>query len=107
MELRHPIFQYSNVATLKTINHILTHYVIVNDQLMEENVATFAEPPDFSKPIDMYYHKQEWCQLIAADGGVPISDRAMAQLLGLHLGKTGLINLEYTKWTKKPQLERT
>ena len=55
MELRHPIFQYSKVATLKTINHILTHYVIVNDQLMEENAATFAEPPYLSKPINVYY----------------------------------------------------
>ena len=66
-----------------------------------------TKAPDLSQPIDVYFKKQECCKQISVDGGVEIYDADMVQKLQLHMGKTGLVSSEYTKWCAKPTADRT
>ena len=60
-----------------------------------------------SKPIDVYFYKQEECQVLATDGGIPISEAEMVLVLQQHMGETGMIGNAYMKWRNKPSNERT
>ena len=66
----------------------------------------FEEAPDLSRPIDVYFKKQEECQRLAADGEIPISEAEMVMQVQTHLGATGLINTKYLAWKKKDAVER-
>ena len=97
----------SQVTTKQILDHVLKNYAIVDDHIVEENRKTFEEAPDLSRPLDVYFKKQERCKQISIDGGVEISDADMVIKLQLHMGHTGLVSSEYTKWCAKPSTERT
>lgn len=106
-ELYDPIFQYENHTPAEILAHIFENYAGLDDQEIEKNRKVFEEPPDLSKPIDVYYRKQEKCQAIATDGKVAISEAEMVTQLQLHLGKTGTVNTAYLAWKDKGPAERT
>ena len=64
------------------------------------------EPPDFSRPIDVYFQKKEECQRLAADGKIPISEAEMVLQVQTHLGATGLVNTKYLSWKNKAAVDR-
>lgn len=107
MELYDDVFRYDRVEPAAFLDHILTCYAELDDELVEKNKKEFEEPPDMSKPIDVYFRKQERCMKIAADGSVPISEGEMVQKLQIHMGQSGMINSAYTKWKRKPKADRT
>jgi hypothetical protein len=107
MELEHSIFKYDKVTVNELLTHIFDNYAKIDDQLLETNRERYSEAPDLSKPIDVYFRKQEKCQKIAADGGVPISETDMVLQLQLHVVKTGMVNSAYTKWKKERDRDRT
>jgi hypothetical protein len=107
MELKHSIFVYDSVTVSTLLNHLFPNYVKIDDQTLMANKLRFAEPPDLSKPIDVYFHKQEKCQQLAADDEVPIREPDMVLQLELHIGGTGMVNTAYTKWRTKPTPDRT
>jgi hypothetical protein len=74
MELEHSIFQYDQVSVMELLTHLFKNYAKIGDQLLENNKELYAEAPDLSKPIDVYFRKQEKCQKLSADGGNPISE---------------------------------
>ena len=41
------------------IEHIKVKYGTLGDHVLDDILAMFAEPPDLSLPIDVYYEKQE------------------------------------------------
>ena len=50
----------------------------------------FAEPPDLSVPIDVYFEKQEKCQRQAEGSEDPITDGDMVRILQKHMyGRLG------------------
>ena len=59
-----------------------------------------------SKPIDVYFRKQERCMKISTNDGVPISKGEMVHKLQIHMGQTGMINSAYTKWKRKTAADR-
>ena len=77
MELRQGVLQYYGVSTSELLEHIFTHYAKIDDTLLIKNKREFEEPPDLSRPIDIYFKKQEECQRLAADGEIPISEAKM------------------------------
>ena len=107
MELEDPIFKFSKVTAKTLMTHILTNYAVVDDETIQQNRETFDKAPDLSQPIDVYFKKQERCKQILVDEGVEIHDADMVQKLQLHMGKTGLVSSEYTKWCAKPTADRT
>lgn len=107
MELEDPIFKYSQITAYQIIDHVLQNYAVIDDQLIESNRNSFNEPPDLTRPIDIYFRRQERCRVVSIDGGVAITDSEMALQLGLHMGRTGVVNSEYIKWTQKPAADRT
>ena len=106
-ELEHRIYQYDHVEPRDLLHHLVKHYAKIDDQMIEDNYASFTEAPDLTEPIDVYFRKQERCQRLASDGGVPISEASLVQQLQLHIGKTGLVNTSYTKWKEKPKPQQT
>ena len=58
MELRQCILQYDGVSTSDLLEHIFTNYAKINDTLLIKNKRDFKEPPDLSRPIDVYFKKQ-------------------------------------------------
>ena len=106
MELYDDVFRYDRVQPSEFLNHILTCYAELDDEMLEKNKKEFEEPPDMSKPIDVYFRKQERCMKIAADGSIPISEGEMVQKLQIHMGQSGMVNGAYTKWKRKPRVER-
>ena len=69
--------------------HILNNYAEINDGVLEQNKKEFQEPPNLSLPINVYFHKQERCRELAADGGVLISKPDLVLQLQIHMGQTG------------------
>ena len=106
MELYDDVFRYDRVSPSEFLDHILTCYAELDDETLEKNKKEFDEPPDMSKPIDVYYRKQERCMKLATDGAVPINESEMVQKLQIHMGQTGIINSAYTKWKRKTRAER-
>ena len=74
MELRQGVLQYDGVSTLELLEHIFTNYARIDDALLIKNKREFEAPPNLSRPIDVYFKKQEECQRLAADGEIPISE---------------------------------
>jgi hypothetical protein len=81
MELYDDVFRYDRVKPVDFLDHILACYADLDDETLEKNKKEFEEPPDMSKPIDVYFRKQERCMKIAADGAIPISEGEMVQKL--------------------------
>ena len=77
MELKHSIFRYDCVVVINLIDHLFTNYKKIDDLTLQANKLTFAKPPNLSKPIDAYFHKQEKYQQLAANGVVPIGEPDM------------------------------
>ena len=106
MELYDTIFRYDRVSPADFLSHILKYYAVIDDDVLEDNKKDFEEPPDMSQPIDLYYRKQERCRQLATDGNVPISQADMVLKLQIHMGKSGMVNGAYTKWKRKPAVDR-
>ena len=107
IDLSHVIFQYNRQLVRNLLDHLFENYVKIDDQLLETNREFCMESPDLSKPIDVYFRKQEKCTKIATDGDVPIGEAYMVLKLQLHLAKTGMVNSVYTKWKKiQPPIAR-
>ena len=105
-ELEHRIYKYDHIEPRNILSHLVKNYAKIDDQMIEANYLAFTEAPDLTEPIDVYFRKQEHCQLLASDGGVPISDANLVMQLQLHIGKTGTVNTAYTKWKQKPMADR-
>ena len=106
MELYDDVFRYDRVQPADFLNHILTCYAELDDEMLEKNKKEFEEPPDMSKPLDVYFRKQERCMKLATDGGIPISEGEMVLKLQIHMGQSGMVNGAYTKWKRKPSANR-
>ena len=107
MELHERVYGYDRVTPKQLLEHIFENYAKIDDALLLDNRRTFEEAPDMSRPIDVYFCKQERCQEIADDGNIPITDAEMTLMLQQHMGATGLVGSAYTKWRKKGAAERT
>ena len=107
MELYDNLFRYDRIEPVVFLEHILKHYAVIDDDVLEANTKEFNNPPDMSLPIDIYFRKQERCRQLAADGGVSISEPDLVLKLQIHMGKSGMVNGAYTKWKRKTSVERT
>ena len=59
MELRQGMLQYNGMSTSELLEHIFTNYARIDDALFIKNKREFKAPPDLSRPIDVYFKKQE------------------------------------------------
>ena len=77
------------------LEHIFTNYAKIDDTLPIKNKREFEAPTDLSRPIDVYFKKQEECQRLVAYGKIAISEAEMVMQVQTHLGATGIINTKY------------
>ena len=106
MELRQGVLQYDGVSTSELLEHIFSNYTRIDDALIIKNKREFEAPPDLSRPIDVYFRKQEECQRLAADSEIPISEAEMVLQVQTHLGATGIVSTKYLAWKKKAAADR-
>ena len=59
MELRQGVLQYDGVSASELLEHIFTNYVRIDEAHLVKNKREFEAPPDLSRPIDVYFKKQE------------------------------------------------
>ena len=85
MELYDPMFRYDHINPMDFLAHILKHYAVIDDDVLEDNTKQFNEAPTMFLPIDVYFHKQERCRQLATDGNVPISEPDMVLKLQIHM----------------------
>ena len=99
-------FEYDNVHPREILKHVLENYARLDDNKIEATRQAVYEPPDFNKPIDVYFNHQENLQDILEDAFVTIDNDELDRALQKHAVSTGMLNSAYTKWTKKPRLDR-
>ena len=106
MVLKQGVLRYDGTSLNDLVQHIFDNYAKIDDLLVIKNKKEFEEPPDLTRPIDVYYKKQEDCQKLAADSEVAISEPEMVLQMQTHLGSTGMINSKYLKWKRMTKTER-
>ena len=89
MGLKEHIYGYDKVAPKDILNHIFDSYAKIDDAIAFANKRTFKEPSDMRKPIDVYFCKQEDCQVLATGGGIPVSETEMVRFYNNTWGKLG------------------
>ena len=58
IDLRDAAFKYDNVHPREILKHILANYARLDDNEIEATRQAVYEPPDFNKPIDVYFNHQ-------------------------------------------------
>ena len=58
IDLRDAAFEYDNVHPREILKHILANYSRLDDNEIEATRQAVYEPPDFNKPIDVYFNHQ-------------------------------------------------
>ena len=106
MELRQGVLRCNSVKLMDLIDHVFNNYAKINELLIIKNKKEFEEPPDLTRPINVYFMKQEEYQKLAADIEVTISEAEMILQMQTHLGATGMISTKYLKWKKMSQAKR-
>ena len=107
IDLRNAAFEYDNVHPREILKHILTNYARLDDNKIEATCQAIYEAPDFNKPIDVYFNHQEKFQDILEDAFVTVDNDELVRALQKHAASTGMLNSAYTKWNKKPRLDRS
>ena len=59
MEPRKGVLQYDSVSTSELPEHTFSNYARIDNALLIKNKREFEVPPDLSRPIDIYFQKQE------------------------------------------------
>ena len=101
MQLCQGVLRYYAVSLFDLLHHVFNNYAKIDNRLVLKNKKQFEEPPYLTRPIGVYFRKQEECQKLAAYGGVPIVKAEMIVQLQTHLGTTEMINTKYLVWKKK------
>ena len=97
-----------NGVDLRTlVQHILTMYAQISQPDLDDNMTKFNTGIDPGLPLATYTHKQEKCQVFAADVGVPISDKLMVNTGSKHALSSGNMTLGWRKWKRRPAIEHT
>ena len=99
--------KYDNRSLFELIEHIKTKYATLHDHVLEDIMVVFAEPPDLSVPINVYYAKQEECQRQAEASGDPVKDGDMVRMLKKHMGDSRTLTKKKNKFDKKDKADRT
>jgi len=102
LELKQGLSEYNDVSLLDLLKHLRDEYAPMTEVIYMGLLANFREAPNLEEPIDVYFAKQQECQLLTADSMDPISDNAMVMQLTTHMGQCGLINTAVTKFKRQP-----
>ena len=57
LELKDSTFRYDRVPLHRILSHLFTNYGQLDEFLVSQNKATFNEPPDMTRPIDVYFER--------------------------------------------------
>ena len=105
LELKEGRSGYSGITLLAILKHLRSEYATMDDVVYKGLMKRFREPPDMDAPIDKYFRKQQECQLRSQDSDDPVTEKGMVIQLTTHMGETGVINKQVTKF--RNQMEAT
>ena len=76
-EIRHSIFDYERLTIHQIFDHLFENYGQLDLALKKSTMETFRSEPEWTKPIDRYFKRQQECRTIMDDSNVPIKDPIM------------------------------
>ena len=76
-ELNDPTEGLAGVTIRQFSDYIKLNYGKATQEEIDNNLVTFNQGIDASKPLAVYTRKQEICQEIAEDANIPISETTM------------------------------
>ena len=88
----------NNVNLCTLVLHIQQTYTQISQPDLDNNLAEFNTGIDPGLPLAVYTHKQEKCQIFAANAGVPISNVTMVTTGCKHAIASGNMTLGWCKW---------
>ena len=68
--------------------------------LKKETMERFRSEPEWGKPIDRYFKRQQECQTVMEDSNVPIKDPIMVDQMVQHFAERGIIKNSRQKWER-------
>ena len=102
-ELDDPDEGLTNVDIRSLYDHIMDRFATISQEEIDTNLATFHRGMDPSVTLAIYTRKQEQCQEIAADAGVPITEATMVTTGTKHAVATGGLDQEWKFWITPAQ----
>ena len=88
-------------------DHVMERFAHISQQEIDANLATFNEGIDPSKTLAIYTRKQEKCQEVANDAGVPITEATMVTTGTKHAVATGGMDQAWKEWKRTLAANRT
>jgi hypothetical protein len=96
-----------NAITLRDlVNHIRTTYATISQPEIKDNMSEFNTGIDPTLPLAVYTRKQEKCQTLALDAGVPISEATMVTTGTKAALNCGGMELAWRKWKRRPAIDQ-
>jgi hypothetical protein len=97
-----------NAVNLRTlVMHILNTYTQISQPDLDDNMTDFHSSIDSGLPLAVYTRKQEKCQVLTANAGVPISNKTMITTGTKHALVCGNMTLAWCKWKCHPIIDHT
>jgi hypothetical protein len=88
-ELDDPDEGLNDVEVRDLYDHIMDRFAKISQQEIDDNLKSFNEGIDPSRPLAVYTRKQELCQETASDAHVPIDEATMVTTGTKHAVATG------------------
>ncbi len=93
-----PIKGLNGVDLSTLVMHILTTYAQISQPDMDDNMTEISIGMDPGLPLAIYTRKQEKCQVLGTDAGVPMSEATMVTTGTKHALATGNMTLAWREW---------
>jgi hypothetical protein len=106
-ELDDPDEGLDDVQIRDLYDHIMERFAKISQTEIDENLLEFNEGIDPSKTLAVYKRKQELCQEVAADAGVPITEATMVTTGTKHAVATGGMEEAWKSWMRTAANLRT
>ena len=97
-ELMDPDEGLNGVTIRQIYDHVMLRFANVSQPEVDANLAKFNEPMDPSVTLAVYIRRQERCQEVASDAGIPISEATMVSTLVKHAAATGGLDVAWGTW---------
>ncbi len=106
-ELDDPDEGLNDVEVRDLYDHIMDRFAKISQQEIDDNLKSFNEGIDPSRPLAVYTRKQELCQETASDAHVPIDEATMVTTGTKHAVATGGMDQAWKEWMRTLPAART
>ena len=99
-ELKSGILEYDGCKITEIFDHLFKNHGSLSIALRQDTMKTFHDAPEWDKPIDVYFNRQQECQKTMEDTRTPITDATMIEEMVVHMAQSGIVNKARQKWER-------